>query len=234
MAATAWFEPSSTSKEPTMNKTLQASLLAIALLHAPHPAQAADLVQPRAAKLAPSQAALQRLQDAEALRQLAYSYGRGNDAVAIHHGDRAKGREAATAEYSKGFAPGVQVEVYALGGSTPIGRATGVAEWVQFVEKFYDNAQYTSTLHLMSNFDIRFTDANTAVMSAHALAPHFIRSAAQNAASAETSLELMNCRYTFSAKRGNDGRWQTTQLRIELLEIWRGPGFYPGGQGKGT
>lgn len=31
---------------------------------------------------------LQRLGDEEALRKLAYSYGRGNDEITIHHGDR--------------------------------------------------------------------------------------------------------------------------------------------------
>ncbi len=178
-------------------------------------------------------ASLQRLSDEDALRKLAYSYGRGNDEITIHHGDRAKGRQLGTAEYAKGFAPDVKVEVYALGGSAPIGRTTGIPAWAEFVEKFYENARYTSTIHLMSNFSFEFIDANTAVMSSYAIAPHFITNAAKDKAGADTSVEFMNCRYTFQAKRQGDGSWKTTQLRIELQEIWRGLGFYPGGQGKG-
>jgi hypothetical protein len=176
---------------------------------------------------------LQRLGDEEALRNLAYSYGRGNDEVTIHHGDRPKGRRLAIAEYSKGFASDVKVEVYALGGSAPIGRTMGIPAWAEFAEKFYENAKYTSTIHLMSNFSFDFTDADTAVMSAYAIAPHFIASTAKDKSAAEPTVEFMNCRYVFQARRQADGSWKTTQLRIELQEIWRGLGFYPGGQGKG-
>jgi hypothetical protein len=70
-------------------------------------------------------------------------------------------------------------------------------------------------------------------MSAYAIAPHFITSSAKDKAAADPTVEFMNCRYVFQARRQADGSWKTTQLRIELQEIWRGLGFYPGGQGKG-
>lgn len=49
----------------------------------------------------------------------------------------------------------------------------------------------------------------------------------------EPGVEIRHCRYTFDAKHQPDGGWKTVKLKIELQEIWRGLGFYPGGQGQG-
>jgi hypothetical protein len=178
-------------------------------------------------------ARLQRLVDEEALRNLTYSYGRGNDAIAIKHGDPAKARKNGFDEYVKGMTSDVKIEVYALGSDTPFNTTTGIPAWVDFVAKYFDTQRYTSSIHLMSNFSIEFINANTASVSSYAIVPHFIRSAAKDKAATDGNVEFMNCRYKFEAKRQNDGSWKTTKLRIELQEIWRGVGFFPGGQGAG-
>lgn len=177
---------------------------------------------------------LQRLSDEDALRQLTYRYGRGNDEIAFHHGDRAKGRQLAIAEYSQAFTPDIQIQVFALQGEQPLGSTVGIPAWAEFVEKFYTGYNYSTTIHLMSNFSIEFIDADTARVSAYAIAPHFLRAAAaKDRATADTSLEVMHCKYLHTAKRQADGSWKTTNLRIELQEMWRGVGFFPAGQGPG-
>lgn len=177
---------------------------------------------------------LQRLSDEDALRQLAYHYGRGNDAISIHHADRSKGVRLGSAEYAQAFTADTRVEVFALGGDKPIGSTVGVPAWAEFVDKFYAGYGYSSTVHLMSNFSIEFTAADTARISAYAIAPHFlVNAAAKDKSTADTTAEWMHCRYSYEAKRQPDGGWKMTRLTIHLEEIWRASGFFPGGQGKG-
>jgi hypothetical protein len=179
-------------------------------------------------------ASLQRLNDEDSLRKLLYHYGRGNDVMSVNYADRLKGRKLASEDYAKAFAPDTRVEVYALGGTTPISNTVGVAPWAEFVDKYYSGTGYSSTVHLMSNFNIEFTDANTANVSAYTIAPHFfVNAAAKDKASADTTAEWMRCRYAFEAKRQPDGGWKMSKLQIHLEEIWRSGGFYPGGQAKG-
>ncbi len=183
--------------------------------------------------IATSLARLQRLADEDALRNLAYAYGRGNDAISILHGDRVKARAAGAAEYAKGMAGDIKIEVYALGGESPFNATTGIPAWVNFVDKYFEAQRYTSTIHQMSNFAIEFVDADTATVSAYAVVPHFINSGAKEKSGADGNVDIMNCKYRFQAKRQKDGSWKTVALRIELQDIWRGVGFFPGGQGKG-
>ena len=179
-------------------------------------------------------ATLQRLNDESALRHLLYAYGRGNDEIAIRHADRGTGRQRGAAEYAKAFTPATRVEVYALGADKPIGQVTGVAAWVDFVDQYYAGNSYSSTLHLMSNFDIGFEGPDRATVSAYALAPHFLlRAAARDPASADTAVEWMLCRYLAQAERQADGRWKIARLQINLEEISRAAGFFPGGQRNG-
>jgi hypothetical protein len=177
---------------------------------------------------------LQRLSDEDALRKLLYNYGRGNDVMSINYADRVKGRKLASEDYSKAFTADTRVEVYALGGTTPISTTVGVAPWAEFVDKYYSGTGYSSTVHLMSNFSIDFADANTAKVSAYTIAPHFfVNAAAKDKGSSDTTAEWMRCRYAFEAKRQPDGSWKMSKLQIHLEEIWRSGGFYPGGQAKG-
>jgi SnoaL-like domain len=177
---------------------------------------------------------LQKLSDEDSLRKLLYNYGRGNDVMSINYADRVKGRKLASDEYAKAFAPDTRVEVFALGGTTPISTTVGVAPWADFVDKYYSGTGYSSTVHLMSNFSIDFADANTANVSAYTIAPHFfVNAAAKDKASADTTAEWMRCRYSFEAKRMPDGSWKMSKLQIHLEEIWRSAGFYAGGQAKG-
>jgi hypothetical protein len=179
-------------------------------------------------------ATLQRLADESALRQLMFHYGRGNDEIAIRHADRPAGRARGAAEYEKAFTPATRVEVYALGGDKPIGQLTGVPAWVDFVDQYYAGAGYSSTLHLMSNFDIAFDGANRARLSAYALAPHFfVRAAARSKATADTAVEWMIARYALEAERQRDGGWKIARLQIHLEEMAHAPGFFPGGQRNG-
>jgi hypothetical protein len=176
---------------------------------------------------------VQRLADQDAIRAIAGYYGRGNDMLGLHHADRARGRQLAAVEYARAFAADVQIDVFAVGGPTPIGSTRGIPAWIDFAGGFYANAGYSSTLHPMANFHIEFTDANTARMSAFAGAPHFVLAAAREAGAAAPSLDFMVCRYEFEARRQPDGSWKATRLRINLDEIWRASGFYPNGQAPG-
>jgi hypothetical protein len=177
---------------------------------------------------------LQRLHDESALRNLMYAYGRGNDEISLRHADRSAGRQRGAAEYTKAFTPATRVEVYALGGDKPIGQTTGVPAWVDFVDQYYAGNGYSSTLHLMSNFDIGFDGKDRATVSAYALAPHFLlRAVAKDKASADTAVEWMLCRYAVQAERQANGSWKITKLQINLEEISRAAGFFPGGQRHG-
>lgn len=196
-------------------------------------APATSPAKPARQTLEQSMAKLQRLSDEDALRNLAYSYARGNDAISIQHGDRDKARKQGFVEYARGMASDIKIEVYALGSDSPFNTTTGIPAWVEFVDKYFETQRYTSTVHLMSNFSIDFIDADNATVSSYATVPHFIMNSAKDKANADATVEFMNCRYKFDARRQKDGTWKTVKLRIELQEIWRGIGFYPGGQGKG-
>jgi hypothetical protein len=183
--------------------------------------------------LAETLSRLQQSADREAIRDLAFHYGRGNDELSVHFADRALGRSRAEAEYAQAFAPEVSITVYPLRSSTPLQQVTGIPDWIKFVDTYFETAKYSSTLHLMSNFDIRFTDADTAQASAYAGVPHFIQSAARSAEADDVTLEYMLCRYDYVAKRQPDGSWKITDFTINLDEIQRSRGFYPGGQASG-
>jgi len=176
---------------------------------------------------------LQTFADREAVQQLMYHYGRGNDEVGRNHADRETGSRRALVEYQKAFVSDVQITVYPLRSATPLNRSRTLAEWMPFVTGFYNTAKYSSTLHLMSNFDITFQDANTAQGSAFAHVPHYIQSAAKDAGAATVSVENMLCRYEFVARRQPDGAWKITDLSIYLDEIERQAGFFPNGQQPG-
>lgn len=177
---------------------------------------------------------LARLSDLEAVRSLTYHYGRGNDELSVRYANQGLGRERAIAEYAQAFAPDVRITVYPLRSSTPLRQVTGIDAWTDFAGGFFQNANYSSTLHLMSNFDITLTDADTATGTAYAGVPHFIRSAnARSEATQDTTLEYMLCRYAFTARRQADGSWRIVEFNIYLDEIWRADGFYPGGQASG-
>lgn len=179
-------------------------------------------------------ATVQRLADESALRNLIYHYGRGNDEIAIRHADRATARQRGAAEYAKAFKPDTRVEVYALGGDKPIGQLSGVAAWTDFVDQYHAGNGYSSTLHLMSNFEIRFEGRDRASVSAYALAPHFfVRAAAKDKATADTAVEWMIARYAYDAERQRDGGWRIARLQVNLEEISRAAGFFPGGQRNG-
>lgn len=176
---------------------------------------------------------LQRAADRDAIRQLAFHYARGNDELSVHFNNRAVGRSRAQAEYAKAFAPDVKITVYPLRSATPLRQVTGIADWIAFADGFFENAKYSSSLHLMSNFDIQFADANTARASAYAGVPHFIQSTARAAESQAVTLEYMLCRYDYVVKRQPDGSWKIIEFTIYLDEIQRSQGFYPGGQASG-
>jgi hypothetical protein len=224
-------------------KTLQA--LALAALLSTTAAHAADASKPLTPPARPGTAAyerwlgqqlgtLQRLNDESALRNLIYHYGRGNDEIAIRYADRATARQRGAAEYGKAFTPATRIEVYALGGDKPIGQLTGVPAWVDFADQYYAGNGYSSTLHLMSNFEIGFNGTDRASVSAYALAPHFfVRAAAKDKASADTAVEWMIARYAYDAERQADGGWKIARLQIYLEEISRAAGFFPGGQRNG-
>lgn len=179
-------------------------------------------------------ATVQRLADESELRNLIYHYGRGNDEIAIRYADRATARQRGAAEYAKAFKPDTRVEVYALGGDKPIGQVTGVAAWTDFVDQYYAGNGYSSTLHLMSNFEIRFDGRDRASVSAYALAPHFfVRAVAKDKATADTAVEWMIARYAYDAERQRDGGWKIARLQVNLEEISRATGFFPGGQRNG-
>lgn len=187
----------------------------------------------RANDVAPGEPVAARLRDEESVRSLAYCYGRGLDELSIHHADRAKGRKLATDMFQSCFDPAITIEVFALGGTTPLRRTDGVAAWVGFADEFFATNRYTSTRHLMSNFSVEFTGANSARLISYASIPHFISSAAKEPKDAGASVEYMIARYVDEAVRQSDGRWRTTKKTVYLEEIWRGIGFFPGGQGAG-
>lgn len=182
----------------------------------------------------PIAVAVQRLVDESAIRNLIYHYGRGNDEVAIRYANRPLARQRATAEYTKAFASDVHIEVFALGGDKPIGQVSGIPAWTEFADTYYANNGYSSTLHLMSNFEIAYDGSDRANVTAYALAPHFfVRTAAKDPASADTAVEWMIARYAYRAERQRDGTWKIARLEIHLEEISRAAGFFPGGQRNG-
>jgi hypothetical protein len=214
------------------------ALLALSLMSASAWAQTASTPKPGTAAynkwIVTALADLQRLSDDDALRNLGYHYGRGNDELSIHHGNRAKGRELAAAEYAQAYAKDIQISVYALGGDKPIFTGSGIPTWVDFADKFFENKKYSSSLHLMSNFSIKKVDANTALVNSYASVPHYILAdKARDKASAAPILEYMLCRYDYEAKRQADGSWKMSKLTIRLEEIATSEGFYAGGQSKG-
>lgn len=189
---------------------------------------------PASADSTPPEPVARRLRDEEGLRRLAYCYGRGLDEISIHHGDRPKGRQLATAIYESCFDANVVIEVRPLGSADPLRVTTGVAAWVDFADGFFAENKYSSTRHLMSNFAIELTSDTTARMTSYASIPHFIQSAdARDAKSAAPTVEYMIARYVDEARREPDGTWRTTKKLVYLEEIWRGVGFFPGGQGAG-
>lgn len=202
------------------------------------------LITPAAAQTAPrpgtaafdrwAASELTRLSDLDAVRALTYHYGRGNDELSLRYADLETARARAQAEYAQAFAPDVRITVYPLRSATPLRQVTGIDAWTDFASGFFQNANYSSTLHLMSNFNLTLTGADTAIGSAYAGVPHFIRSAsARSEATQATTLEYMLCRYAFTARRQADGTWRITEFTIYLDEIWRAEGFYPGGQANG-
>lgn len=176
---------------------------------------------------------LRQSADRDAIRQLAFNYARGNDELSIHFNNRALGRTRAEAEYAQAFASDVKITVYPLRNAVPLREVTGIPDWIAFADSYFETAGYSSSLHLMSNFDIDFTDADTATVSAYAGVPHFIRSDARAAETQAVTLEYMLCRYDYIAKRQADGSWKITAFTINLDEIQRSQGFYPGGQAGG-
>ncbi|MDG0853762.1 nuclear transport factor 2 family protein [Roseateles puraquae] len=215
--------------------TAAMAVMASVALAITHPAHAAEPGKPaKSLSTAASQQLLQRLADESALRDLMYAYGRGNDELSIHHANRKLAKERGAAEYSKAFTPSTRVEVYALGGDKAIGQLVGVPAWVDFVDQYYGGNGYSSTLHLMSNFEFGFDGPNQARITAYALAPHFfLRAAARDKASADTAVEWMLCRYAALAERQADGSWKLSRLQINLEEMSRAAGFFPGGQRDG-
>lgn len=206
--------------------------LSLAFVQPVHAAEPAKPVKSLSA--AASQQLLQRLADESALRDLMYAYGRGNDELSIHHADRKLAKARGAAEYAKAFTPATRVEVFALGGDKPIGQLVGVPAWVDFVDQYYGGNGYSSTLHLMSNFEFGFEGPDRARITAYALAPHFfLRAAARDKASADTAVEWMLCRYAALAERQSDGSWKLARLQINLEEMSRAAGFFPGGQRDG-
>lgn len=176
---------------------------------------------------------LQQVADRDALRSLAFHYARGNDELSVHFADRAKGRARAAAEYAQAFTPDVKITVYPLRSTTPLRQVVGIPDWIAFADGFFENAKYSSSLHLMSNFDIKFVDADTARVGAYAGVPHFIQSAAKDTSSVAVTLEYMLCRYDYVARRQADGSWRIVEFTIHLDEIARSAGFYPSGQAAG-
>jgi len=189
---------------------------------------------PASAETPPAEPLARRLRDEESLRRLAYCYGRGLDELSIRHADRAKGRQLATEIYASCFDPNVVIEVRALGAVEPLRSTTGVAAWVDFADGFFAQNKYSSTRHLMSNFAIELTGDDTARMTSYASIPHFLQAPeARDAKTAVPTVEYMIARYVDEARRGPDGSWRTTKKLVYLEEIWRGVGFFPGGQGVG-
>jgi hypothetical protein len=178
-------------------------------------------------------ATLQQSSDRDAIRQLAFHYARGNDELSVHFANRGEGRRLAQAEYAQAFTPDVKITVYPLRNATPLREVVGIPDWIAFADGFFETANYSSSLHLMSNFDIDFPDADTARVSAYAGVPHFIRSDARTPEAQAVTLEYMLCRYDYVAKRQADGGWKITEFTIYLDEIQRSQGFYPSGQASG-
>jgi hypothetical protein len=176
---------------------------------------------------------LQRLADRDAIRQLMYHYGRGNDQLSAHYADRQKGGTLATAEYQRAFTPDMQITVFPLRGTTPLRQVKGIADWIAFAGGFFDQAKYSSTLHLMSNFTVDVVDASTARGTAYAHVPHYIQSAAKDPTGANVTVENMLARYEFAARRQQNGEWRIAEMTIYLDEIQRQTGFFPNGQAPG-
>ncbi|PPD15878.1 MAG: hypothetical protein CTY25_04070 [Methylobacterium sp.] len=176
---------------------------------------------------------IQETADRDAIRSLMYHYGRGNDELSAHFANKPEGMRRAGAEYARAFAPDMQITVYPLRSGTPLRQVRGIPAWIEFAGGFFDQAGYSSTLHLMSNFDIRFTDSDNARGSAYAHVPHYIRSAARDAGTMGVALESMLARYEFAARRQTDGSWRIVDMTIHLDEIQRSNGFYPNGQANG-
>lgn len=187
-----------------------------------------------AAQSVPEEPIARRLRDEDALRTLAYCYGRGLDEISIHYANRPEGKRRATALYERCFEPNVTIEVYALGADKPLRTTATIGEWVDFADGFFADNRYSSTRHLMSNFSVEMKGIDAATVTSYASIPHFLRSdTARDAASAAPTVEYMIARYVDEAARKPDGTWRTVRKTVYLEEIWRGTGFFPGGQGAG-
>ncbi len=175
---------------------------------------------------------LDRLESKQEIRQLAFCYGQGLDDIAINFSDVSRGQVKATERYEDCFVDDVTITVFALGNlEAPLRSTTGIDEWVAFASSFFQEAGYSATRHLMSNFDVTLTGTDTAVMTSYASIPHFIldRSALTEDSATQT-LEFMIARYEDEVARDTSGKWRVVEKTVYLEEIWRGVGFFPGGQ----
>ena len=169
--------------------------------------------------------------DREDIEQLMVYYGRANDIIGRGHADRDAAREAAVAEYERAFTDDATITVFPLGSETPLQSTNNIPDWSAFVAGYFVNENYSSTLHLMSNFVIDFTDEDTAQASAFAINPHFILNReAGNPDAATRGMDLMNVRYEYEAERQEDGEWRIVDMTIHLDEIFNGIGFFGAGQ----
>jgi hypothetical protein len=183
--------------------------------------------------LEPTEVLVTQLRDEEAIKSLAYCYGRGLDELSLRSADRPKGRAAASALYAGCFDPKVEISVYPVGAKVPFKKTAGIQEWVDFADGFYASAGYSSTRHLMGNFFITRTGAGTATMISYGLAPHFLKSPAKDAAAAAPTLEYYSLRYSDELARQSDGSWRVLKKSVFFDEVWRGVGFFPNGNPDG-
>jgi SnoaL-like domain len=218
-------------------KLIALSMLAVTLAFSPAAAQVSGAPQPGTADydrwVGQQLNRLQQAADRDAVRQLMFHYGRGNDEIARNYADRETGSRRGTAEFEQAFASDVQITVIPLRAPTPLAQVKGIGDWVKFVSGYFDQQKYSNTLHLMSNFSVTFTNAATAEATAFANVPHYILSAAKTASDANVTVENMLCRYVYTARRQQDGSWRIATMTIYLDEIQRQSGFYPNGQQPG-
>jgi hypothetical protein len=112
--------------------------------------------------------------------------------------------------------------------------APAIPEWIAFAGGFFDQAKYSSTLHLISNFTVDIVDVNSARGTAYAHVPHYMQSSAKDQAAANVAVENMLARYDFTARRQQNGEWRINEMTIHLDEIQRQTGFFPNGQAPGN
>lgn len=180
-------------------------------------------------QLAELQHKLQIPEDLEAIRDTGYCYGRAQDVVYRNYADTERAKCEGLEAFRRCFTDDATFTITFFG-SEPVAQTPNLEAWVDFVIGFGQDSTYTSTRHLISNFEIELTGPDSAVMYSSGVNPHFIQ---ESMSETGPAVDWLIGNYRDELRR-IDGVWKVTGKTLNADEFLRSPGFYPNGQSDGS